>query len=107
APSSKTRKNRRSNERNKVYQRVEESKKRDLKYVSLKKEASDEAINLKEMLKVEREEMPKIRKRELTASFLPVVFPAGRIYRPGVLVSTIPRTANRSKGKNPRKYTGV
>ncbi|KAF8385177.1 hypothetical protein PRIPAC_74319 [Pristionchus pacificus] len=100
----------------------EDSKAKDIKYVAVKKEASDEAINLKKILKAEREELPEIRKRGEPTSFLPVVFPAGRIYRPGVLEKTIPvtptdqmvtemrerqqRTLNRTKAA-PRKYTGV
>ncbi|GMS91043.1 hypothetical protein PENTCL1PPCAC_13218, partial [Pristionchus entomophagus] len=122
-PSSKNRK--KDDKKKSQASAKEESKKRDLKYQgSVKKEASDEAINLRKILKAEREEMPEIRKRELTTNFMPVHFPAGRIYRPGVLVSTIPvtptepmidemrerrlrTTNNRSRGRKERKYTGV
>ncbi|KAF8382209.1 hypothetical protein PRIPAC_71351 [Pristionchus pacificus] len=104
-PSSKTRSKHAENKNKASKARKEEMKARDLKYVAVKKEASDEAINLKKILKAEREEMPEIRKRGPISSFVPVHFPAGRIYRPGVLEKTIPRTMNRHK--TPRKYTGV
>ncbi|GMT25324.1 hypothetical protein PFISCL1PPCAC_16621, partial [Pristionchus fissidentatus] len=89
AQSSKNKKDK--TVKDKTKEDVKHGHRTELKYVhgDKKDSGTNEAVALRKLLKEGREEMPKCRDRGSLA-FIPVIFPAGRIYGKGVPAISIP-----------------